>query len=165
MCAPNKPTLIKAIGDLLATDFVSSGKKFSAHDVTKKLRELVLSRAKEINNTSGTVGDLMTTVINTPQIDTTETGTISIQGLQVPKIDHDDVKTTVHEIFNLGGMPGMGRIQHAAGYWEYDTQTNIDALAVAGTGTANGSSNASATGSVADPSGTTGSDYDGSSTL
>lgn len=168
MCAPNKPTLIRAIGDLLSSEFVSSGKTFSAYDVTKRLRELVFAKSKEISDL------LKNGQTTTNLVDSTETGMISVKGLQVPKIDHEDVRVTVHEIFNLGGMPGLGR-RHvhstpgADGYWEYDTQANIDAVVVAGTGTASGSSTATATGSTTDPDpisgGTMGSTYDGTSTI
>lgn len=158
MCVPiNKTSLIKAVGDLLVEEFVTSGKKFSAYDVTKKLREKVLERAKELNSPFCSKAQF---------VDVQETGTVHVQGLDVPKIEHDDVKSIVHEIFNAGGMPGLGRVhtKDASGnYWEYDTKANIDAY------TASPGPTVNVTGSTSEPDpiigGTMGSTYDGSSTI
>lgn len=117
MCAPaNKPSLINAVGDLLVNEFVTSGKKFSAYDVTKRLRELALRQVmhpQAVNSIS--------------LIDHTETGTVHVKGIKIAKIEHDDVRAIVHDIFNAGGMPNLGRIQ-IGNYWEYDIKANIDAL-------------------------------------
>lgn len=179
MCAPaNKPSLIKAVGDLLVNEFVTSGKKFSAFDITKRLRDIVLAEAKDHEAQMAKLppGTRQTfAILLEPQ----EQGTIFVQGLEVCKVEHDDVKAIVHDIFNAGGMPGLGRI-HTQGYWEYDTQANIDvipapssqapaplpvAAAVSAVGTSTGRATAHA-----DPEGVgttilTGSEYDGTSTI
>lgn len=151
MCAPvNKPSLIETVGDLLLAEFVTSGKRFSAYDVTKRLRELVLLEAKNLGRSV--------------LLDPNELGTVMVQGLKVPKIDHEDVKSVVHDIFNAGGMPNLGRI-HANGHWEYDTKAKIDALLAP----SQAPSAPVTTGSTTDPDpvsgGTMGSTYDGSSTI
>lgn len=168
MCAPaNKPSLIKAVGDLLVNEFVTSGKKFSAFDITKRLREIVLEQMQKLN-VQLQQGTRQTYV---PIVDTTETGEVHVQGLKVAKIEHDDVKAIVHDIFNAGGMPNLGRVHASGGFWEYDTQANIDA-AVAAQAPAPlpvATVVSGATGSTTDPDpisgGTMGSTYDGSSTI
>lgn len=163
MCAPtNKPTLIKAIGDLLVNEFVTCGKTFTAHDVTKRLRELVLKQAKDIDDQCKATN---TRISYVPLVDSNETGVVHVQGLQVPKIDHEDVKNTVHDIFNAGGMPGIDRI-HGGTHWEYDTVANIAARQPASLPQAVVVSDPS-TAPGADPAvaGTDGSSYDGSSTI
>ncbi len=152
MCAPtNKPSLIKAVGDLLVDEFITSGKKFSAYDVTKKLRERVLERANELTSPFCSKAQI---------VDVNETGSVHVGGLQVPKIEHEDVKTIVHDIFNSGGMPNLDRIHTPEGFWEYDVKSKVVALPAASD---------TVTGSTTDPDpvsgGTMGPVYDGSSTI
>jgi hypothetical protein len=151
MCAPsNKPSLVNAVGDLLINEFVTSGKKFSAHDVTQRLRQLELERAK---NTTRNVPLPIST--GTP-VDMAETGEVYSAGYKVPKIEHEDVRAIVHDIFSAGGMPNLVRERSALGYWEYDVPKSAVAVVPV-------------TGSTTDPdpvvSGTTGPTYDGSSTI
>lgn len=171
MCAPaNKPSLIKAVGDLLVNEFVTSGKKFSAFDITKRLRDIVLVEAKDHEAQMAKLppGTRQTfAILLEPQ----EQGTVFVQGLKVCKVEHDDVKAIVHDIFNAGGMPNLGRVHTSGGFWEYDTQANIDA-AVAAQAPAPlpvATVVSGATGSTTDPDpisgGTMGSTYDGSSTI
>jgi hypothetical protein len=122
MCAPtNKPSLIKAIGDLLVNEFITSGKKFTAHDVTQRMRHLVLQRAK--NNT------LLRAPLQTPPyavIDITEVGEVHVSGYKIPRIDHEDVKSIVHELFKMGGLIDIDRMMDGD-RWVYDTKENIAA--------------------------------------
>lgn len=173
MCAPaNKPSLIKAVGDLLVNEFVTSGNKFSAHDVTKRLRDLVLEQKRDLN-AQLQQGTRQTYV---PLVDPAETGDTMVNGIRVARVDHEDVKAIVHDIFNAGGMPNLGRLHVKKGsgsYWEYDTQANIDAYIAANpqqfTKAADPDPAADVTGSTTDPDpisgGTMGSTYDGSSTI
>jgi hypothetical protein len=88
MCMPtNKTSLIKAVEDLVRIEFLANGKKFSAYDVTVRLRELVLQQ--------GIIGAVY-------PIDIAETGTVFVQGQRVAKIQHDDVRHIVHELFTQG---------------------------------------------------------------
>ncbi len=153
MCAPaNKPSLIKAVGDLLVDEFITSGKKFSAYDVTKKLREKVLERANELTSPFCSKAQI---------VDANETGTVHVGGLQVPKIEHEDVKAIVHDIFNSGGMPTLDRVRTPEGFWEYDVKPDVVILTTTASGIV--------TGSTTDPDpvsgGTMGPTYDGSSTI
>lgn len=164
MCSPlNKPTLIKAVGDLLVSEYVTSGKKFTAHDVTKRLRELVFEQVKKIDDECKATGNRISYV---PLVASQETGVVHVKGLQVAKVEHEDVKNIVHDIFNAGGMVGIGRI-HRGSFWEYDTQANIDTelaaqapapLPVATVISGN-------TGADPTPAPVAGSAYDGSSTI
>lgn len=104
-----KPSLIVEVAHLVQAEFVSAQKKFTAYDVTKRLRELLTSSA--------------TTTINPA-----ETGTVFVQGKPVPKITHDDVREIIHELFATGGWAGYGRV-HTGQYFEYDTLANIGAQA------------------------------------
>lgn len=151
MCAPaNKPSLIKAVGDLLINEFVTGSKKFSAFDVTKRLRGLILSEAKGLG----------TPIL----LDPNELGTVFVQGLKVCKVEHDDVKATIHDIFNAGGMPNLSRMRDATDkYWEYGPAASLLNVTVGS------DSQSGVTGSTEDPDpisgGTMGSTYDGSSTI
>lgn len=115
MCLPtNKPSLIKAVGNLLVNEFVTSGKMFTAHDVTKRLREHALNHFAAKDQHALLF------------VDPKENGTVWVQGQQVARIEHEDVKAIVHELFNTGGMQGIDRINEN-GRWEYDTVANIAA--------------------------------------
>lgn len=146
MCLPDstatKLTLIQAVGDLVTSEFIPAAKKFTAHDVTKRLREKVSADPA------------------TP-ISPVETGSVHVQGKSVPKIEHEDVKAIVHELFAQGLLVGFDRV-HVAGHFEYDTLANIAALTPP----------APIVMPQADPMtpdptvlGTSGSTYDGSSTI
>lgn len=124
MCSPaDKPSLIKAVGDLLVNEFVTSGKKFSAHDITKRLRNIELDRAKNATR------NMPLPMPNSTPIDRLETGEVHVLGYKVPKIDHEDVRNIVHDIYSAGGMPNLGRIR-TNGFWEYDSLGNISTLVV-----------------------------------
>lgn len=151
MCAPtNKSSLVKVVGDLLVNEFVTSGNKFSAFDITKRLRDIVLTEAK--NSGVSTLLDL------------DELGTVFVQGLKVAKVEHDDVKAIVHDIFNAGGMPNLSRMRDVTNaYWEYGPSTSFLVASIVDP------QPSSVTGSTTDPDpisgGTMGSTYDGSSTI
>lgn len=127
MCSPtDKPSLVKAVGDLLVNEFVTSGKKFSAHDITKRLRGIELDRAKNATR------NMPLPMPNSTPIDRLETGEVHVLGYKVPKIDHEDVRNIVHDIYTAGGMPNLGRVR-TNGFWEYDSLGNISALVVSPT--------------------------------
>ncbi len=161
MCAPaNKPSLINAVGDLLVNEFVTSGKKFSAYDVTKRLRQLELERAK-----NATKNMPLPFNFSVPPVDRAETGETYVAGYKVPKIEHEDVRAIVHDIYNAGGMPNLGRIQ-VSNYWEYDVKANIDALVAASQAIPVMVVPLPTSSPDPDPTdGTSGSSYDGSSTI
>lgn len=113
MCMPTtKPSLIKAVLELLKVEFVPNNVKFSAHDVTARLRELVLQQA--------VIGAVY-------PIDTTETGTVMVQGNRVARIEHEDVRQIVHEYFDSGELSGYSREQ-TNGYFEYFPDQPADLL-------------------------------------
>ena len=96
MCRPdNMPTLCKAIDDQVAV-LINDEKEFSAFDVTKTLRDKVT-----------TLG-----------IDTAETGTVHVSGMDVAKIDHELVKEVVHDLFQRGEMKDYDR-SHNGSHWVY----------------------------------------------
>lgn len=149
-----KLSLIKAVGDLVILEFIPAQKKFSAYDVTKRLREIVLGSAK------GTIppGSV---------IDTNETGTVFVQGTSVAKIEHDDVKEIVHELFNAGAMSGYDRI-HTGQHFEYDLAATIAATNQTAATQAVAPVVTPADPLTPDPTvvtGATGAAYDGSSTI
>lgn len=95
MCLPNKPTLVKAVTDLV-NEKVTTKATFSAHDITKELREKVLAEAKEAAqnlppNQAAAKASL-------------QDGTVWVQGLAVTKISHDDVKEVVKHLFASNQM-------------------------------------------------------------
>lgn len=159
MCSPtDKPSLIKAVGDLLVNEFVTAGKKFSAYDVTKRLRNIELERAKNATR------NMPLPMPSLSPIDKAETGDTFVAGYKVPKIEHEDVRNIVHDIYNAGGMPNLGRIQ-VSNYWEYDTKANIDALATSAQ-TVPAATAPSVPPQDPDPlDGISGSSYNGSSTI
>ena len=161
MCSPtDKPSLIKAVGDLLVNEFVTAGKKFSAYDVTKRLRNIELERAKNATR------NMPLPMPSLSPIDRAETGSVYVVGYKIPKIEHEDVRNIVHDIYNAGGMPNLGRIQ-VSNYWEYDVKANIDALIAASQATPGPVPVVPLTPSP-DPvpdNGVSGSSYDGSSTV
>lgn len=105
----NKPSLIKAVTDLLKFEYIPNNVKFSAHDVTSRLRELVLQQA--------VIGAVY-------PIDTNETGIVVVQGQRVARIEHDDVRHIVHDLFDGKEIPGYDRVlvmdsNINANYFEY----------------------------------------------
>lgn len=141
MCLPAstaaKPSLVQAVTELVLKEFLA-GTKFSAHDVTKRVRELA---------------NQSTTTINPA-----ETGTVHVKGQAVPRIEHEDVKNIVHELFHTGQMVGYGR-HYNGSYWDYDLVANLPASTGAAT-VAVPSTTPDPVPTVAD-----GSSYDGSSTI
>ena len=143
MNAPQtKPSLVKAVGDLVTQEFIANNTKFSAHDVTKKLRDLVL--------------------VDDKLVDMTETGPCWVQGKQVARIEHDDVKNIVHDLFTAGLLTGYGRSYNGS-FLEYDLLTNISPPAAV---LADDDDTDDGDGTIAAPTAVTnGDDYDGSSTI
>lgn len=140
-----KPSLIQAVGDLVTSEFLPAQKKFSAHDVTKRMRELVSQPTTTVNPA--------------------ETGTVHVAGKSVPKIAHDDVREIVHELFSQGLLTGYDRI-HNGTHFEYDTLAAIaaaDSWAKAAAAAATAAATPTTTSST--PAGQDGSSYDGSSTI
>ena len=131
MAAPNKPTLVAAVESLLTNEFLATNKKFSAYDVTARLRELI-----DVNSQS------------LPAIDTNETGTVYVHGRRIPRVEHEDVRDTIHEFYQQGKMTGYFRI-HNGQYFEYEFPTPAAPDPTSDPGT----------------TGTDGSSYDGSSTI
>lgn len=120
MCVPaNKPSLIRAVGDLVLSEFVPAQKKFSAHDVTKRLREQVLQQVEALDPV------LRQTYV--PIVDPFETGYAHVSGKQVSKIEHEDVKGIVHELFQVQAFAGYGRV-HVGSHWEYDLLANLPVI-------------------------------------
>lgn len=98
MCLPvNKPTLVTATIQAI-DELVSAKSTFSAHDVTKKLRDMV----KDGKAT----------------VDHTETGTVYAYGKTLPRIEHEDVKGIVHEYFSTGKMGSYTRFMDGD-HWAY----------------------------------------------
>src|SRR5512139_919132 len=87
MTHPTKPSLSKAVTDVIKFEYLPSRVKFSAHDITARLRELVLQQA--------VIGAVY-------PIDTAETGVVIVQGNRVARIEHNDVKIIVHALFDAG---------------------------------------------------------------
>lgn len=142
MCLPvttaAKTSLIMAVGDLVTNEFLPGQKKFSAHDVTKRLRELVSQPTTAVNPA--------------------ETGTVNVKGKAVPKVEHEDVRNIVHELFNQGLLAGYDRYMDG-GHWTYDLTANVAAAIPAPVVQAT---------QAPDPvivAGTDGGSYDGSSTI
>lgn len=115
----HKPSLIAAVKDLVSTDFLLTRQRFSAHDVTAKLRAKVLEQVQLLGP--------ITQFGYVPLVDPRETGFVRVQGQDVPRVEHEDVKNIVHEFFTLGGMPGYGRLNNG-NFWEYDTTENLSNL-------------------------------------
>lgn len=98
MCLPqNKPTLVTATIQTIE-EMVVAKQPFSAHDVTKKLRDLV----KDGKAT----------------VDHTETGTVHAYGKTIARIEHEDVRGIVHEYFLTGKMLGWTRVMDGD-HWIY----------------------------------------------
>lgn len=132
-----KASLIEAVGDVVTKEFIPAQKKFSAYDVTKRMRELVSQP--------------------TTTVSPAETGTVNVKGKAVPKILHEDVREIVHELFNQGLMTGYDRA-HVGQYFEYDLVANIAAAQTP-------AAQPVTTTSVPTPAGQDGGSYDGSSTI
>lgn len=121
MCVPlNKPSLIKAVGDLVTQEFIPAQKKFSAHDVTKRLREKVLAHAKALSN------NLFSITVVEPD----EVGTVFVHGIKTAKVEHEDVKAIVHELYQVQAFADFGRA-HVGTHWEYDLVANLQAAPTA----------------------------------
>jgi hypothetical protein len=136
MCAPTtKPSLINEVTDLVMS-FVQTNKTFSAHDITKEMRERVNKGATSINNQ--------------------ETGVVFVGGKNVPRIEHQDVRDIVAEIFQSGQMTNYGR-EMSGDHFEYGPVTATNPLTPL------------VPPASSDPVGTppvsSGGNYDGSSTL
>jgi hypothetical protein len=117
--------------ETVITDFVVAQKTFSAFEVTKELRE---------RSNVGTV-----------VIDKAETGSAHVNGIDVPRIEHDKVKAEVHDLFTQGKMAGYDRSNNGQ-YWQYGPAAAppVDPAASSGGGS---------------PPPIDGSSYDGSSSL
>lgn len=134
MCIdPSKPTFNKAVENTVC-EFTSQQHAFSAYDITQAVRK------KANDGTSG--------------IDIAETGTVHVNGKDVPKVDHELVKGIVTELFNTGAMVGYDRT-HNGTFFQYGP-------------IAQSAPPAPATPSTSDPStppAGAGGNYDGSPTL
>lgn len=98
MCLPqNKPTLVTATIQAIE-EMVNSKQPFSAHDITKKLRDMVKD--------------------GTARVDHTETGTVHAYGKTLARIEHGDVRDVVHEYFLTGKMVGWIR-EMDGDHWIY----------------------------------------------
>lgn len=153
-----KKTLLKAVGDLVTTEFVPANKRFSAHDVTARLRQLVYEQVKELDDKCKATGTRHTYV---PLVDHTETGKVHVKGLECAKVEHGDVREIVHELFNQGLLVGYDRT-HNGQYFEYDLLANIQPVLPQATVV---SAPPATTSPDPAPAGTPGSSYDGSSTI
>ena len=98
MCIDPSKTSLNAAIESVVVGLVTSGETFSAHDVTKELRERVAK---------GSVS-----------LDIAETGTIHIHGIDVAKVEHDYVRDATHELFHTGKMSSYVR-NHNGNYWTY----------------------------------------------
>lgn len=96
----SKPTLTAATISAIET-LLSAKQKFSAYNVTKKLRELVTA--------------------DPSLVDVGETGAVydSVHGKIVPRIEHDQVRSLVHEYFLAGKMTGYTRTMDND-HWIYE---------------------------------------------
>ena len=136
MCLPTKPTLIAAVTDLVKA-MIAKQRTFSAHDVTKALRENVndLAEARLKDHT----------ITSSFDINIAETGTDYNKGVLVAKIKHDDVRAVVGHLFNTGEMGDYSRFYNGE-FFEYSPPAKVT--------------------SVLDPAaGDDSSSYDGSSTI
>lgn len=122
----------EAAVETIINEFVTGQKTFSAFDVTQELRT---------RSNAGTV-----------VIDKAETGTVHVSGADTPKIEHDEVKRAVVDLFGAGKLAGYDRT-HNGTYWQYGpaAAAPVDPSAAA---SGNGS-----------PPPVSGSSYDGSSSL
>lgn len=120
----------------IVNEFVAAQKTFSAFDITQELRE---------RSNAGTT-----------TIDPAETGTCHVNGGDVPRINHDQVRDYVHDLFANGKMSGYDRSNNGQ-YWQYGPAASIpdpDPSAAPASSGSNGT-----------PPSTDGSSYDGNSTL
>lgn len=108
MCLPNKPTFVQAVTDIV-NEKVASQASFSAHDITKALRD------KVADPSSGVV------------IDVSETGNVFVGGVSVIRVSHDDVKEVVAHLFNTGALAGYDRSFNGT-YLEYTKQNVVPAV-------------------------------------
>jgi DNA-binding MarR family transcriptional regulator len=117
MCLPNKPTLVKAVTDLV-NEKVAAQATFSAYDITKVLRERVLELAEKVAANGAIILDSIS------DIDPKETSTVYVKGKSVPKIEHDDVKEVISHLFNTGALSGYDRNFNGT-YMEYVKQAAV----------------------------------------
>ncbi len=89
--------------ELVKIEYLPNRVKFSAHDVTARLRELVLQ--------SGVIGAVY-------PINIAETGSVMVQGQRVARVEHNDVKHIVHTLFDSGELAGYNREDNGT-FWEY----------------------------------------------
>jgi len=136
MCqTSSKPTLEAAVRSTI-TDLIQQGKKFSAYDVTKALRD-------KVNVVDPTQPSL---------VDTQEVGVVHVQGQAVPRIDHDEVRDLVRTIYTNQEMVGY-ECDHNGTYFEYHPAT------------AKAADPAPAAPDPSTPPATSGGSYDGTPTL
>ena len=90
MCLPNKPTLVKAVTEVV-NEKISKHSAFSAHDITKILRGKVADPNNKVD------------------IDIAETGNVFVKGVAVIRIAHEDVREVVNHLYNTSAMPGYTR--------------------------------------------------------
>lgn len=135
------PTLQAAIEGLVA-EFVGNQKTFSAHDITTELRA---------RSNNGSV-----------VIDKAETGIVhaGAASAEVPRIEHDKVKEIVTALYQNGMMGSYDRTNNGS-FWQYapGTSTSGSGSGSGSGGTSNGSS------TDGDGNGTSGTTYDGTSSL
>ncbi len=93
-----RPTLETAILDIV-NDLTSTRARFSAFEVTMRLRMAV----------NGPFG---------PTIDTRETGTLTVLGKEVPRIEHRQIKELLFSLYRNNGM-GQYTREHNGQYYEY----------------------------------------------
>lgn len=123
--------------DTIITEWVGAGRRFSAHEVTKELRNRANSGAL--------------------QIDPGISGTISIGGKDVTKIEHNLVKEATHRAMLSGKFDSYDR-EHDGTHFEYFPVSTSPALV--------DKTNPSGDQTQPDQAAlATGNDYDGSSTL
>jgi hypothetical protein len=118
----------------VVNEFIAAQKTFSAFEITKELRD---------RSNAGTV-----------TIDKAETGSVHVTGNDVPRIDHDQVKGVVVDLFSQGKMVGYDRSNNGQ-YWQYGPAAAVPA---APDPSASGGGNGS-------PPPIDGGNYDGSSSL
>lgn len=134
----SKPVFEKAVR-IIVEEFIQQGKKFSAYDVTKLLRERV-NAAPVMASAAGIEA---------------ETGTVHVQGQAVARIEHDAVRDVVRTIYNNQEMAGY-ECNYNGTYFEYQPATTKAVLPL---------DPDPAAPDPATPAPATGGNYDGSPTL
>jgi len=95
----SKPSLVNAVRDIVINEMLNAGTSFSAFDVTLKLRDKVK--------------------VDPSIVDTGEVGTVWHLGKKIPKINHEDVRVIVHELFDSGTVSGWDRVFNGS-YIKYE---------------------------------------------